>query len=78
MHIALALFRLIRVHNALMAGVGVWLGGFLAGMEGGEWRLILASISATLVCGAGNAFNDFKDIEVDRINHPRRPLPATA
>ncbi|MBN2226908.1 MAG: geranylgeranylglycerol-phosphate geranylgeranyltransferase [candidate division Zixibacteria bacterium] len=76
MRTALALLRLTRVHNALMAGVGVWLGGFLAGMDGGEWRLILASVSAALVCGAGNAFNDFKDIEVDRINHPRRPLPA--
>jgi len=76
MRTALALLRLIRVHNALLAGVGVWLGGYLAGLTGDEWRLILASISSALVCGAGNAFNDFKDIEVDRVNHPHRPLVA--
>ena len=59
-----------------MAGVGVWLGGYLSGLEGGEIRLLLASIAAALVCGAGNALNDYLDIEVDRVNHPGRVLPS--
>ncbi len=57
-----------------MAGLGVWLGGFLAGIGQYEVELILASIAAALVSGAGNAINDFADIESDKINHPNRPL----
>jgi geranylgeranylglycerol-phosphate geranylgeranyltransferase len=58
-----------------MAGIGVWLGGYLT--EGGiiDYRLTLGALAAALVCGAGNAFNDYADIDSDRINHPGRPLP---
>ncbi len=38
-------------------------------------KIILGSIAGALVCGAGNALNDYLDIEADRINHPNRPLP---
>jgi geranylgeranylglycerol-phosphate geranylgeranyltransferase len=71
-----SIFRLIRLHNCLMAGIGVWLGGYLADVSGGNINLVLASIAAALVCGAGNAVNDFLDVEADRLNHPGRPLPA--
>lgn len=37
---------------------------------------LLASSVVFLVCGAGNALNDYFDREVDRINHPNRPIPA--
>ncbi len=57
-----------------MAAIGVWVGWYLAGS--GEWRYAyLASLAVALVCGAGNALNDFLDIDNDRINHPHRPLP---
>jgi geranylgeranylglycerol-phosphate geranylgeranyltransferase len=59
-----------------MAGIGVWLGGYLADVSSGSIDLVLASIAAALVCGAGNAVNDFLDVEADRFNHPGRPLPA--
>ena len=36
----------------------------------------LAVLAAALVTGAGNAWNDLRDLEIDRINKPLRPLPS--
>ena len=45
--------------------------------SGPAWSaLLLAALSAALINGAGNAFNDLMDIDIDRINRPLRPLPA--
>lgn len=69
------LLKLIRLHNCLLAGIGVWLGGYLTAAYIHDYKLTLAALAAALVCGAGNAVNDFLDIEADKINHPLRPLP---
>ncbi len=69
------LLKLIRLHNCLLAGIGVWLGGYLTAAYIHNYHLTLAALAAALVCGAGNAVNDFLDIEADKINHPSRPLP---
>jgi geranylgeranylglycerol-phosphate geranylgeranyltransferase len=58
-----------------MAGIGVWLGGYLTDGAGINYKLTLGALAAALVCAAGNAFNDYVDIDSDRINHPGRPLP---
>jgi len=39
------------------------------------WKLVLAYLVVALVIGGGNALNDYFDLEVDRVNHPYRPLP---
>jgi len=39
-------------------------------------RVAYAAVSASLILAAGNAFNDVRDIETDRINAPRRPIPS--
>lgn len=70
------ILRLIRIHNCILAGVGVWMGWYLAGDAVFTTRIYLSSIAAALVCGAGNAINDFLDIKIDLVNHPSRPLPA--
>jgi len=59
-----------------MASMGVLLGGYLVGYSLINRKLLLASIATALVCGAGNALNDFFDYESDKINHPTRPLPS--
>jgi geranylgeranylglycerol-phosphate geranylgeranyltransferase len=59
-----------------MAAVGVWLGGYLSNGMKQEPDIFFASLAAALVCGGGNALNDYLDIESDKINHPRRPLPS--
>ena len=38
------------------------------------YKIILAAFSASLTLSAGNIINDIKDIEIDKVNHPERPL----
>ncbi|MBW6457666.1 MAG: geranylgeranylglycerol-phosphate geranylgeranyltransferase [FCB group bacterium] len=40
------------------------------------WRVLLAIVCVAFITAAGNALNDICDIEIDRINKPKRPLPA--
>jgi len=37
---------------------------------------IYVGLVAFMVTGAGNAINDYYDIEIDRINKPERPIPS--
>ncbi len=59
-----------------MAGIGVWLGAYLADGTAAEFEIFFTSLAAALVCGGGNALNDYLDIESDKLNHPNRPLPS--
>lgn len=74
----ISLILLVRIHNCLIAGVGVWIGWYLSSYSEDHTAVILASIAAALVCGAGNTLNDYLDIEADKLNHPERPLPKGA
>ena len=38
--------------------------------------LWIAAFSAAAVTAGGNALNDLWDLEIDRVNHPDRPLPS--
>ena len=58
--------------TALSVGVGLWTANAPPTWESG----VLAALSAALINGAGNAFNDLFDIDIDRINRPDRPLPS--
>ncbi|MDZ7796400.1 MAG: geranylgeranylglycerol-phosphate geranylgeranyltransferase [Candidatus Marinimicrobia bacterium] len=39
-------------------------------------RVLLAIICVVFITAGGNALNDIYDVEIDRINKPKRPLPA--
>lgn len=69
------LYKLARPFNAFSGALAVFLGGYVAGT--GAWlNVALAALVAFLVTGAGNAWNDYLDIEIDKINQPHRALPA--
>ncbi len=69
------LYKLARPFNAFSGALAVFLGGYVAGT--GEWtRVALAAFVAFMVTGAGNAWNDYLDIEIDKINQPHRALPS--
>ena len=38
--------------------------------------MVFAVLSAMLIAAAGNALNDYFDLEIDRVNRPGRPLPS--
>jgi geranylgeranylglycerol-phosphate geranylgeranyltransferase len=71
----IAMYKLARPTTSLSGAMAVILGGYVAGT--GEWlNIILAAVATFLATGAANAWNDYLDIEIDRINQPQRVLPA--
>ena len=71
-----AFFLLPRPLNGLITALSVGIGALTADQTPVWPALLLAALSAALINGGGNAFNDLLDIDIDRINRPLRPLPA--
>lgn len=82
--------KLMRSGNCLMAGIAAVVGVFIAYNIVSANASLLSSGLVTfpiseslkvflvvfLVTGAGNAINDYFDIDIDRINKPERPIPS--
>ncbi len=74
------LLRIVRPANVAVSFVGTVVGAAVgrAALESAPasfWVLaVLAAISTACVTSAGNVLNDLLDREVDRTNHPDRPL----
>ena len=69
------LYKLSRPLSTLSGALAVLLGGYVAGT--GAWgHIALAVVATILISSAANAWNDYLDIEIDRINQPQRPLPS--
>ena len=74
------LIEMMRPLNCVMACIGVLVGGLI--VTGSNIQVlfstpfILAVISVFLITGAGNMFNDYVDVEADKINAPHRPIPS--
>ena len=69
------LYKLSRPLSTLTGVLAVLLGGYVAGT--GEWgRIAVAALATLFVSAAANAWNDYRDIDIDRINQPQRPLPS--
>ncbi|MFA0823157.1 MAG: geranylgeranylglycerol-phosphate geranylgeranyltransferase [Methanomethylovorans sp.] len=80
-----AYLQLIRYGNCLMAAFSAAIGVLIAyniisGTAGQIpfplQEIIYVALVVFLVTGAGNAINDYYDIEIDRINKPERPIPS--
>jgi len=77
MNILYAYAQLARPINGLIAFVVVIFGAFLAsGSVDPILKVIIASTIALMLLSAGNAFNDYCDVESDKINKPKRPIPS--
>ncbi|MEZ5334035.1 MAG: geranylgeranylglycerol-phosphate geranylgeranyltransferase [Methanolobus sp.] len=82
--------KLMRSGNCLMAAIAAVVGVFIAfnivAANSSLYSFGLDSFPVIealkvffvvfLVTGAGNAINDYFDIEIDRINKPERPIPS--
>jgi geranylgeranylglycerol-phosphate geranylgeranyltransferase len=71
-----AVARLTRLHNGLIAAAGVWVGARWAGAGLAPARATLVALGAIALAAFANSVNDYFDVEIDRIVHPNRPLPA--
>lgn len=75
MNKALNLIRLMRLHNVAAAVLSTAVGYSMTGSGGWPLSLIAAVAVST---AAGYTINDLYDIDIDRINKPRRPIPSGA
>lgn len=76
-----AYLSILRPGNGIMSAIAVWIGALLAGTQALAldemfFPVYLAMIAVFLVTGAGMIVNDIFDIEIDRVNRPKRPLPS--
>ncbi len=70
-----AFAELMRLGNCFMAGIAVLIGFFLA--QGTDLNLALIGFGvAFLVCGAGQAINDYFDAKIDAKLSKKRPIPS--
>lgn len=70
---------ILRPINGVMGVVATWISAFIAvGLALASYAIPVAIGSAIvfMVTSGGNIFNDYLDVENDRINHPERPLPS--
>jgi geranylgeranylglycerol-phosphate geranylgeranyltransferase len=59
-------------------GVAVIVGASLSSILSFSSNLILGCITSFTLTGASMAINDYYDLEIDRINEPKRPIPSGA
>jgi 4-hydroxybenzoate polyprenyltransferase len=73
------LWRVLRVHNLLIAMAGVVAGGWI-GLEtvSVPKLLVFAAVSALGLGAAGNVANDLRDAAADRVNRPTGERPVAA
>ena len=71
----LAYARLMRPLNLFQGAIALVVTATL--MDGfPDWQMIVfAVIIVWSYTGAGNAWNDYRDAEIDKINRPNRPIP---
>jgi geranylgeranylglycerol-phosphate geranylgeranyltransferase len=68
--------RIIRPVNCLITLISVMVGAWIGKSIVVSGQLLAAALIGFCVCAFGNTVNDIKDIDIDRINNPARPLPA--
>jgi geranylgeranylglycerol-phosphate geranylgeranyltransferase len=72
---------LMRPLNAVMSVFAVLIGSLLVAgnnppLLSNLYPLATALVVVFLISGAGNAINDYIDVDSDRINRPGRPIPS--
>jgi geranylgeranylglycerol-phosphate geranylgeranyltransferase len=80
----LSYLELLRPKNCLMAVFAVFIGSLLVlkfdtltpGLISLWMPSAIAMAAAFLITGAGNAINDYFDVEADEVNRPGRPIPS--
>lgn len=72
-----AVINLIRPLNFIITFVSVFVAALICKPDTiFTLNLTLAALAASFVLASGNVINDIKDVEVDKINRPERPIPS--
>jgi geranylgeranylglycerol-phosphate geranylgeranyltransferase len=65
----------IRPKTTPLGMISVYIGGLVAGASYTSINLLLAVIATFFITAASMTYNDYFDWQIDKINHPQRPLP---
>ena len=68
--------ELLRPNVCFLTALGLVVGAIVAGTAAMSPLFASAIIAAFLICGAGDAINDWFDRSIDKINAPHRPIPS--
>lgn len=68
--------RLLRPEISILGIICVYIGAIASGSPYFSYDLFLAMIAVFLIGAGSMPFNDYFDYEIDKINHPKRPLPS--
>lgn len=72
-----SIIQIIRPLNVLITFFTIVVSGVISTKGSYLWlNISLASLSGAIAASAGNIVNDIIDIEIDRINRPKRALPS--
>ena len=75
---ATSIVQITRWTNSVYAGMYTLVGAFLAGdlAAATSWTALRAALVVGLVVAYGFVINDYRDVVVDSIGKPQRPIPA--
>lgn len=78
---SISYLKITRPFNGVMSMVAVYIAALVAGVVSlsnlvPSLQLIFAMLATFFVSSFGMVFNDIFDIEIDKINKPKRPLPS--
>jgi geranylgeranylglycerol-phosphate geranylgeranyltransferase len=69
--------ELLRLNVCILAVLGFIVGIFVAGVTAPvPFSFFVAIVVVFLICGGGNAINDYYDYETDKLSKSHRPLPS--
>jgi len=68
--------ELLRPNVCLLTVLGIVVGALVAGTANLTPMFAYAILAAFIICGAGDAINDYFDRNIDNINAPHRPIPS--
>jgi geranylgeranylglycerol-phosphate geranylgeranyltransferase len=74
------IIQLLRPRNCLMAVLSILIVALVVSSLDFQsipfTEVLAASLVVFMFTGAGNSLNDYLDRDVDRLNHPERPIPS--
>lgn len=63
-----------RPVNVLISMLSIFVAAFITGTISPLHKVLLACFSGGIIMAASNTINDYFDLDIDRINRPKRPL----
>ena len=71
-----SIIAISRLTNVLISMISIFVAAFITGTLHPAINVLLACVSGGLIAAGANTINDYFDLEIDRINKPKRPLVA--